>query len=144
EILFDGNDIEAVMQAILHAPVPLPSATLAGRWVPPELDELLLSMLEKNPADRPQTMAEVRRGLDRVRPAMEAAWARAFLPGGYDAPVTAERPPMQGMPNLARGEETSRRPLPLVLVVDDDKVIRGLLRSLVQSTGCDCETVDSG
>jgi len=142
QVLFAADSVAEMMQRIAHMPPEAPSSLPAGHWVPPELDDLVLSMLAKQPGRRPQTMAEVARLLERVRPASEAAWARWFLPGGDGmAPAPTLRSTV-ALPHLARHPQTLARPLPLVLVVDDDKVMRGLLRSLVLSSGCDCETVD--
>ena len=41
-------------------------------------------------------------------------------------------------------QPTTKRARPLVLTVDDDRVMRGLVQTLVQAAGCDCEAVESG
>lgn len=143
EVLFATDTVTGMLHHIVHTQPHAPSSLRGGKWVPPAFDDLILSMLAKDPAKRPQTMAEVARQLERARPAAEAAWARVYLPGGEGAPPTLPWRGARSLPNLARPVGLDLRPLPLVLVVDDDKVMRGLLRSLIQSTGCDCETVEN-
>jgi serine/threonine-protein kinase len=63
-----------VVQQQLTSPPPLLSSIRAG--VPPELDELLATLLAKNPADRPKSAEDVRQRLSALR-------------GGGDAPTAA-------------------------------------------------------
>ncbi len=73
--LIVGNDLDEVMELVLHRPPPPPSETAAaGREVPADLEDLCLRSLAKDPADRPATMAafaqelvEHRRGERRRR-----------------------------------------------------------------------------
>lgn len=141
EVLLGSPSIPEMLAHIVHTPAPAPSDLKHGAWVPPEMDALVLRTLAKETERRPQTMGEFVRELEKVRPATELAWAKAFLDRTTHSPKIAHElarplPPM-------RRTENGRRPQPLVLVVDDDKVMRGLLRSLVQSTGCDVETAES-
>ena len=140
-ILFEATTLDEMLQRIVTLPAPEPSLTGGGQWVPPELDEVVLAMLHKNPSRRPQTMAEVRRLFEKIRPVAEIAWADWFLPGGEAGPASPRRRAASVTPRTAPVEPRAR---PLVLTVDDDRVMRGLVRTLVQSTGCDCETLESG
>ena len=141
EVLFGSSSIPDMMAHIVHTEAPAPSQLPSGTWVPPEMDALVLRMLAKRPEDRPQTMGEVLRELERVRPATELGWAASFLDRATPTPVAAHE--LSRPLPIMRRMESSARPVPLVLVVDDDKVMRGLLRSLIQSTGCLVETVES-
>lgn len=61
-----GND-NALLYAQIVEPVVAPSAVVASvTTVPPELDQLLLQCLERDPALRPQTMREVRGRLEAI------------------------------------------------------------------------------
>ena len=142
-ILFEAKTLEDMLHRIVHLPPVAPSSTVGGQWVPPELDEVVLAMLAKNPAHRPQTMTEVRRRFERARPAAEDAWADWFLPGGPAGPVRQPRARSiaHTMPFQAPAQVRER---PLVLGIDDDRAMRGLVRTLVQAAGCDCETLEGG
>jgi serine/threonine protein kinase len=59
---FADREFLAVMVAHLNEPPP-PLRTRAP-WVPRAIDQLVMRMLAKNPAQRPQTMLEVRDALD--------------------------------------------------------------------------------
>jgi eukaryotic-like serine/threonine-protein kinase len=65
---FEG-DLVALSYAHMHTPAPRVRSIDAE--VPAGLDDLVASMLEKDPADRPQTGAEVERSL-RAAPALAA------------------------------------------------------------------------
>lgn len=141
-ILFEAATLDEMLNRIVNLPPAMPSAMEGGQWVPAELDQVVFAMLQKNPLKRPQTMAEVRRMFEKARPAAELAWSNWFLPGGQAGPASPRRrvvaEPVQ--PTLTH----PTRARPLVLTIDDDRVMRGLVRTLVQSTGCDCETLESG
>jgi serine/threonine protein kinase len=140
-ILFEAKTLDEMLHRIVHLPPVAPSSTVGGQWVPPELDEVVLSMLAKNPAKRPQTMAEVRRRFERARPVAEDAWANWFLPGGTAGPVQQRRRVAAQIPGSM---PTIQRDRPLVLSVDDDRAMRGLVQTLVHAAGCDCEALDGG
>lgn len=139
-ILFEAKTLDEMLRRIVNSPPFVPSAMPGGEWVPAVLDEVIFSMLQKNPARRPQSMAEVRRLLEKARPDAEFAWSEAFLPGGRLGPESPRRRPS----SLAMTQPTTKRARPLVLTVDDDRVMRGLVQTLVQAAGCDCEAVESG
>lgn len=60
--VFEGNTAVALCIAHLHE-VPIPASQRSGRDVPPDLERLLLSCLEKEPERRPQSAAALRRAL---------------------------------------------------------------------------------
>ncbi len=62
---FAGDSDGAVAGQHLHADPAPPSSRVDG--LPPALDAAVLQMLAKDPADRPQTMADVIEELDRAR-----------------------------------------------------------------------------
>ena len=67
--LIVGNELDEVMDLVLNQPPPRPSATAPpGREVPPELEELCLAALSKDPADRPASMAGFAEALALARP----------------------------------------------------------------------------
>lgn len=142
-ILFEAKTIEDMLYKIVHqAPTP-PSSIGGGAWVPPDLDALVVAMLAKDPDKRPQSMDEVRRQFEKTRPAAESAWAQWFLPGGKAmGGRSLERPPASS--TGARHGATCHRERPLVVAVDDDRVMRTLVQSLIESSGCDCESFESG
>jgi eukaryotic-like serine/threonine-protein kinase len=68
---FVSDDPEAALMAHLHT---LPDAPSGQRPdVPPELDELVLSLLEKAPQNRPQAATDVIESLAAIRPLSRAA-----------------------------------------------------------------------
>jgi CheY-like chemotaxis protein len=141
-ILFEAKTLEDMLHRIVNAAAPVPSTLPGGEWIPEELDDAVLGLLQKNPAKRPQTMAEVRRLFEKVRPAAERAWSAWYLPGGKGG-VEAPRRHV-GVTDGAQARPHVARARPLVLSIDDDRVIRGLVQTLVKSTGCDCEELESG
>jgi eukaryotic-like serine/threonine-protein kinase len=82
----------AVQMAIQHAQtIPVPPSQRAGRPVPPALEEVVLSCLEKDPSRRPPTAEELARrlsqcGLERTWSQEDArAWWQAHLAAGNGA-----------------------------------------------------------
>ena len=68
-----------LMRMHVQDPVPRPSSQRKGRWIPPVLDQLVLSMLAKSRDDRPQSMAEVVEHWEAMRGQVHDAWAGAHL-----------------------------------------------------------------
>lgn len=162
------NPAELMRMHVQDQP-PRPSMHRLGKWIPPALDEFVLSLLAKNREDRPQSMLEVMEQWERMRPQIYDAWAAAHLidrvtmriSGTSRAPdltlrLTASDPPMWvndgmrprtpgGLPGLdAVTPRSAVAPIAKVLVVDDDESIRSLLRLILQSAGWTCATVASG
>jgi serine/threonine-protein kinase len=70
---FEAGEDSDLVQQVLHIPAPRVSAFSPHR-IPPTLDELLLSCLEKDPDRRPRSAAELRSQLDAI--ALELPWRR--------------------------------------------------------------------
>lgn len=62
---YPGEDGTEVIEEHLASPVPRPSEA-SDRLLPSALDELVVTMLAKDPADRPEDMAAVVAGLDPI------------------------------------------------------------------------------
>jgi len=58
---FDGNYHEVMKQHVEE--IPRRASTLSSHWVPPALDRLIASMLDKDPNRRPQNMLAVQHAL---------------------------------------------------------------------------------
>ena len=92
-----------VIQQQLSSPPPLLSSVRAD--VPAELDELLTTLLAKNPAERPKSADDVRRRVDALRGGNDAATAATIAL--TRAPTTRRRWPITaaaiGLVALAAG-----------------------------------------
>lgn len=75
---FRGEGVgRLLVQVVKEPPPPLPATTAAGEPMPRELAELTLRCLEKNPEDRPQTMDELAKLLEKARQSSETVEAVA-------------------------------------------------------------------
>ncbi len=86
---FIGETLDELLEHHLRSRPTAPSEIDGCDWIPPELDALVLSMLAKDRAERPQTVEEVLDRLDQIRPAVEDAWAARHL---VARPPAAARP----------------------------------------------------
>lgn len=162
QILFAARNVESMLERIVYeAPTP-PSRVAGADWIGGDLDALVLAMLEKKPEHRPQSIDAVLRGLDRIRPHVERAWAAHFLTTGratqliefgfkdrQDATVTevqGGKPPVhtQVYANHKPIPKPPVRTTPLVLVVDDDRSVRMIMRQLVSAAGFEAEALVGG
>jgi serine/threonine protein kinase len=107
--------VEILTQVISKAPPRVDSIRPA---VPPRLSTLIERLLEKEPASRPQTAAEVVRELEAIEvpsgssPVLSSEDTISELPTGYLAPSTP--PPSQPLPRSAvAAESTDGMPVPL-------------------------------
>ncbi len=82
---FTGGDAVSIIGRHLNADPVAPSRNNPA--VPPALDELILRLLAKSPADRPDTAAAVRHGLEAIRDA----------PAQPPEPPTGEENPLEGL-----------------------------------------------
>ncbi len=157
-ILFAEQNIEAMLNRVAKERPPPPSEVTGCEWINPDLDRLLLQMLEKDPNRRPQTMADVLTRFDTMRKQVETAWVSHFLSGTWrlqsvlKIELDAEAaPPHDGLPPVRTETYVDMRPLnvtasrarPLILVIDDDRAIRDLERQLVMGNGFDCVALSS-
>jgi eukaryotic-like serine/threonine-protein kinase len=85
---FEGN-LAALSYAHVHTPAP--RVRSIDPAVPTEMDELVAAMLEKDPADRPQTADDVRTSLDA---AMRHAAVTQTAPAEAVPPDTTRRLPV--------------------------------------------------
>jgi eukaryotic-like serine/threonine-protein kinase len=67
---FQGATVAAIFESLLTKPAVAPSAISDG--IPPELDRIILRALEKDPAARQQSAAELRGDLRRLKRAAES------------------------------------------------------------------------
>lgn len=164
QILFAARNVEAMLERIVYERPTRPSRVRGADWIPEELDKLVVQMLEKDPANRPHTMDDVIKRFHRIQPEVQTAWAGHFLSSatgrrrlikfkfkqggvrsvvsadGLHAVMPAHTDVYDGIKPLNRRIERERK---LVLVIDDDKVIRGLVQQLVLSRGFDTEPIAS-
>jgi class 3 adenylate cyclase len=68
---FVGNDPTAVISQHINQPPVAPS--WLSEHCPPELEEVILRLLAKDPGERPETAADVLSALERVDPAQKSA-----------------------------------------------------------------------
>ncbi|MCU0698620.1 MAG: protein kinase [Myxococcaceae bacterium] len=97
---FTGETPPIVMvKQVTEPPPPLPD------WVPEELVELVMHMLEKDPAARPQKMSEVVERLEAMRRSLKTSDFEA-KPAGQ----TVERTPTPARPASGRRAVTTKTP----------------------------------
>jgi eukaryotic-like serine/threonine-protein kinase len=95
---FSGDHAIAILARVLLEPAPVPSDTMPG--LPPELDAIVLRLLEKDPKSRPQNGAEV----------------ESLLAGLLDLDAVTSAPTL-AMPMSMRGiTESEQRVVSVVLV----------------------------
>ncbi len=94
---------------IAHASEIPPAPSIIKPSIPPEIDQLIIQMLAKNPAHRPQSMQEIATRLDvfRVKKSAMAA-TRPFLPDLDDGHTSQYRRPLPSAPDP--GPEAKPRP----------------------------------
>jgi serine/threonine protein kinase len=159
EILFAARNIESMLERVVSEMPPAPSTVPGAEWVIPELDKLILEMLAKKPDDRPNDIQTVIDRFDKIRTQVEKEWAAHFLTSAkrrskliefeFDGDESAVAvAPAAGAHTDVYVEikplnKASNRVVPLVLIVDDDRVIRGLVRQLVSRPGFECETMET-
>jgi serine/threonine-protein kinase len=99
-----------IIAAHIKESAPAPSSRVPG--VPPDLDALTLTMLAKEPDDRPQSMAEVQK-LIRQGPGSSALELPAHVDDAAPAPIAAQRSPLVGVTTLSSvTSEVTVRPRP--------------------------------
>lgn len=157
-ILFAERNIEAMLDRVAREKPPAPSTVDGAEWITPAVDELVLSMLEKEPERRPADMRTVLSRFDALRKPIETSWAAHFLSSrGRSRRVLEIRidPPADGKRDGAPAAQTDvyvdMKPLssrvirerPMIMVVDDDRAIRDLQRQLIAAQGYECASLES-
>ena len=140
EMPYAAMTVEDLIKVVATTQPKPPTSLPGGTWIAAEMEQFLLSAIARRVGDRTQSIADMRRGFEYALPAAEKAWARFFVAPEVVAssPVIVDPP----LPDLQRRHAIVG--LPMVLVVDDDKVLRGLLMGLVRASGCACETFADG
>jgi eukaryotic-like serine/threonine-protein kinase len=97
ELVFaGGTPMQIVLDHVRAAPVP-PSLR-SGRAIPPGLERLVMQCLEKDPAARPASAAQLARDLDAL--GLESEWDEAAARAWWDAhPAGAAAEPSSGEPS---------------------------------------------
>lgn len=97
--VFEGATVVEVCGHHLHSQ-PVPPSERAGRSFPPELEQLILRCLAKDPAARPQSARELERSLEALAAsepwtpdAAHAWWVGRRAPGATPATPASEDPP---------------------------------------------------
>lgn len=141
ELPYTALNLQDLLQVVTQTVPVKPTSLPGGAWLPPEMEECVLGAIARNPSHRPQTVADLRRMFERAWPATEKAWAQFFLaPEVLAAQAVNVSPPLPWLARVPRPQGAK----PHVLVVDDDKVLRGLLMGLVKSSGCEVDTCADG
>ena len=130
---FDGNPI-ALLHA--HSYTPAPSVRSINRAVPAAMDALVAAMLEKDPANRPQSGDEVRRSL------ASAMRQETVAPTELMEPVQQPPPPMPSVPAGGRWKPGPTAWRTLVIAVGGLTVL--LVFALLWRDGTDSRTNASG
>ncbi len=123
---FHAKNVRDVLFRRLAEPAPRAKWHPEAAWIPDALDELLASLLRRDPDERPPSARAVRERLEAMRPLVEAAWIERRLGG---PPPVAPEPPPWG---------------PLVLAVDDEPAMREVLTILGADAGVRVETAADG
>ncbi len=150
---FGGEPVQQlVARRVMRDPDP-PSRLGVGGWIPPSVDNYVLSLLARSPDARPPTMQAALQGWLGVQIDATEAWASRFLSGAPAVRATTtsemktETMPTHSLPPDPSHEPATfaarRREAPIVLVVDDDEAMRYLMRAIIQAAGWPCETADS-
>jgi serine/threonine-protein kinase len=97
-----------MVKQVTEPPPPLPE------WTPPELNELVFAMLEKEPGARPQLMREVVETLDRLSRTLKTNdfTPQAPASGAKERTPTPVRPSKKPVPTPARTHTPARGPTP--------------------------------
>ena len=92
ELMFTADTTMGYLIHHIHTP-PRPPSEMVSTAIPPELDEVILACLAKDPAQRPQTATELSRrladmaGAERWNVATARTWWNAHLPVSAGSPA---------------------------------------------------------
>lgn len=119
------DDIKAALRRLQFEEPRRLHQVMAG--APPELDDLLARMLDRNPDKRPESARSVMQMLTRFAVPASAHWDSAVLDLATDS------------------SEANKPEAPAnVLIVDDDPGIVAVLRSIIEPMGCICHDAEDG
>ncbi|MSP91475.1 MAG: serine/threonine protein kinase [Myxococcales bacterium] len=71
---FDAATAYEMLRMHVHAPPPRPASRPGGKWVPAEVEDAVLALLQKRPSQRPQTAVDFLALWDAGAPAGRRAW----------------------------------------------------------------------
>ena len=112
---FKNPDSPGVLQSIVSSEPVLPPSSLVKGY-PPELEEVVLKALQKDPANRFQTAEEMRLALARALPEKSReetdAELRDFLTSVLAESAAAKREKLRAAQQAADGERTESGPSP--------------------------------
>ncbi|MEO6325266.1 MAG: serine/threonine-protein kinase [Thermoanaerobaculia bacterium] len=136
-LLFDGDSpLEVAMRQVEDR---VPSERLTEHAVPPALSAIILCCLEKSPEKRFQTAADLEAHLALLGGASRPD-EKASVPMPLDLEMVMEpSPSVRTLPSRRTAASAGARPL--VLVVDDEPMIRELVSIYLRESGC--ETVEA-
>ena len=92
QFVFTADTTMGYLVQHIHTP-PRPPSEMVSTAIPPELDEVILACLAKDPAQRPQTATELSRrladvaGAERWNVATARTWWDAHLPVSAGSPA---------------------------------------------------------
>lgn len=162
---FYGESAQELWDQHVNDEPAAPSLVEGAEWIIPELDEIVLWMLAKDPNDRPPTVEEVLDALEYIRPRVEEAWACHHLiprPDGQQGVLSRafarERASLalstpifaaegEALPARLDGAQITtfhKDRTPRILVVDDERLIRSLVRRLLAKRGFEPILMENG
>ncbi|HEY0134608.1 MAG TPA: serine/threonine-protein kinase [Nannocystis sp.] len=100
---------EALQVAMQHCNVPAPrlSAVAPNLTIPPELEALVAQMLAKDPAERPQSMAEIEEFLNSFTPAASPLLSSGSIARPVTRPHSFGSIPSQSLPTVPVAQPTA-------------------------------------
>lgn len=155
ELPFTSADMRQMLLMHVNDPPVPPSRRIEGKWIPGELEQLVLSMLAKRPEDRPQRGREVVEALRRIRGRVYSAWASHHVTSTVDMQHPALHASNRvlnavathtGAPGALSERRRKLRPEgpPRVLVIDDEQPILELVQLVLERDRYRCFTVEGG
>lgn len=138
---FDAESPHAIVRKhLVEKPRP-PSQQPDADWIPPALDELVLSLLAKEPDDRPANARAFLQALEQLRLPAYNAWADAHMVESVTHRTKSKKGKKlkaRGRPKLVPVSPKRAEPLREVLVVDDEAAVGFLLRQHLAREGYAC------
>ena len=165
---FYGESAQELWDKHTKEEAAAPSRVEGSSWIMPDLDEIVLWMLAKDPGDRPPLVEEIIDALEYIRPRVEEVWALHHLiprPDGHHGTLTRafakERKALAKTTRLFGDTMLDSDTLPArlskleistffkdrtprILLVDDERLIRSLVRRMLEKKGYDPVLMESG